>query len=72
MNDKLKIKVIKKGEIKAPQVSIKIQKQTKRAAAREAVSTVTNWVSDFQTRKRGETKAAIELFLAHKPQTSEL
>ncbi len=72
MTDKLKIKIIKKDEIRAPQVSLKVQKQTKRAAARKAVATVTNWVSDFQTRKSDETKAAIEKFLTPNPQPSEL
>lgn len=72
MIEKARIKVIKKDEIKAPQVSLKIQKQTKRAAARQAVSTVTNWVSDFQMRKSDETKAAIEKFLPQNPQPSEL
>jgi hypothetical protein len=36
------------------------------------VSNVTNWVTDFQARKREETKAAIETFFVKKPQASEL
>ncbi|MBC7901158.1 MAG: hypothetical protein H7070_14025 [Saprospiraceae bacterium] len=71
MNEKPKIKVIKKNEIKTPAASIKVQSRTKREAAREVVSTVSNWVSDFQLRKRDETKAAIEKFLTPNPRPSE-
>lgn len=67
-----KIKVIKRGEAVAPVVKPKAVKAQKRHAAREMVSTVTNWVTDFQARKREETKAAIETFFATKPQASEL
>ncbi len=72
MTDKLKIKVIKKDEIKAPETSIIVEKQTKREAAREVVATVTDWVTDFQMRRRSETKTAIEKFLTNNPQPSEL
>ncbi len=67
-----KIKVIKRGEAVAPAVKEKTIADPKRHAAREMVSTVKNWVSDFQTRKRDETKAAIEKFLVTKPQPSEV
>jgi hypothetical protein len=69
MNEKLKIKVIKKNTVKTP---VKTVKTSKRAAAREMVSTVTNWVSDFQVRKSNETKTAIEKFFSPNPQPSEL
>jgi ABC-type uncharacterized transport system ATPase subunit len=68
MREGVKIKVIKKGEIKEP---VKVERKTKRAAAREMVSTVTTWVSDFQTRKRDETKLAIENFFGAQPQPME-
>ncbi len=71
MNEKLKIKVIKKDEIKAPAPSFEVQNRTKREAARDVVSTVSNWVTDFQIRKRDETKAAIEKFLTPNPRPSE-
>ena len=72
MADKLKIKVIKRNAVAAaPTMPVQPEHKTKRQAAREAVSTVTNWVTDFQARKRDETKAAIEKFLV-KPQPSEL
>ena len=70
MKEGLKIKVIKKGEIKAP--TVKVLPKSKRASAREVVSNVTSWVSDLQARKRDETKVAIEKFFNQGPQPSEL
>lgn len=72
MKDRIKIKVIKKDEIRASQKPVVAESKTKREAAREVVSTVTTWVSDFQTRKRDETRAAFEKFVVRKPQPSEL
>jgi uncharacterized membrane-anchored protein len=72
MNTKGKIKVIKKGEIKETVVKPVVEKKTKQESAREMVSTVTNWVSDFQQRKREETKMAIEKFFAPNPQVGEI
>ena len=68
MKEGMKVKVIKKDEIKAV---AKPQVRSKRAAAREMVSNVTNWVSDLQARKRDETKTAIEKFF-NQPRPSEL
>ncbi|HKP69714.1 MAG TPA: hypothetical protein VJV05_10560 [Pyrinomonadaceae bacterium] len=68
MKEGMKVKVIKKKEIKAV---AKPQVRSKRAAAREMVSNVTNWVSDLQARKRDETKTAIEKFF-NQPRPSEL
>ena len=70
MTAKGKIKVIKKGEIRNVEVPVKAEKVTKQQAAREMVSTVSNWVNDFQQRRRFETKQAIEKFLSNKPQTN--
>ena len=69
MKEGMKIKVIKKDEIKAEVV--KPAKISKRASAREVVSNVTSWVSDFQTRKSVETKIAIEKFFNQAPQPNE-
>jgi hypothetical protein len=63
-----KIKVIKRGEAVPAAPKAKVSTDPKRHAAREMVSTVKNWVSDFQARKRDETKAAIETFLVTKSQ----
>jgi len=70
MTAKAKIKVIKKGEAnKVVEAPIKVEIK-KNQAAREMVSTVTNWVSEFQQRRRDETKQAIEKFFTNQPQTN--
>lgn len=69
MKERMKVKVIKKDEVKPPE---KTEVKSKRAAAREMVSTVTTWVSDFQGRKREETKTALEKFFSNQPRPSEL
>ena len=72
MSTKGKIKVIKKGEIKNTEVKPQVEKTSKQESARQMVSTVTNWVSDFQVRKREETKLAIEQFFSPRPQIGEI
>jgi uncharacterized membrane-anchored protein len=67
-----KVKVIKKHEIKTAESPEKLEQQSTKEAAREMVSTVTNWVSDFQQRRREETKQALEKFFSPQPTTSEL
>ncbi len=73
MTDKAKIKIIKKGEIKISETPaekpIVIEKKSKQAA-REMVSTVSTWVSEFQQRRRDETKQAIEKFFTAQPQAN--
>ncbi len=71
MTAKAKIKVIKKGEMKAALKSVKpavTEKNSTKTAAREMVSTVTNWVTDFQHRKREETRQALDMLFAAQPQ----
>lgn len=70
MKEGLKVKVIKKNEIKVEATPVK--KESKRASARQVVSNVTNWVNDVQARKRDETRVAIEKFFNQQPQPSEL
>lgn len=73
MTAKAKIKVIKKGEQKTAEKSVKrvvMQQNSKKEAAREMVSTVTTWVTDFQQRKRDETRQAFEKFFTTQPQTN--
>jgi len=72
MSTKGKIKVIKKGEIKNVEAPAVNEKRSKQESARQMVSTVTNWVSDFQIRKREETKNAIEQFFTTRPQVGEV
>ncbi len=74
MTNKAKIKVIKKNELKLTEktVNMTVDKKTNRVAAREMVSTVTNWVTEFQRNKREETKQALEQLFAAQPQVSEM
>ena len=74
MTNKAKIKVIKKNEVKAVEKtpSVEVEKKTNRVVAREMVSTVTNWVTDFQRNKREETKQAFEQLFAAQAQIREV
>lgn len=72
MTAKAKIKVIKKGELKNLETPVKIDRKSKQESAREVVSTVSNWVSDFQQRRRAETKQAFEKLFSNKPQTNSV
>ena len=65
-----KVKVIKKGEIRSAPPKTEPREVSKKAAAREMVSTVASWVSDFQQRKRTETAATLESFFSPAPATS--
>jgi uncharacterized membrane-anchored protein len=67
MSTNAKIKVIKKGT-KAEPVQM-VEKKTSKQAAREMVSTVTNWVTEFQQKRRTETKQAIENLFGTTAQT---
>lgn len=70
MTAKAKIKIIKKGESKRVEIPVIVKKIEKTAAAREMVSTVSDWVSDFQKRKKEETAEAFKQLFAARPQTS--
>lgn len=68
MSTNAKIKVIKKGEQVKAQETIETEKKSTQEAAREMVSTVTNWVNDFQQRRREDTKQAIEKLFSQQTQ----
>lgn len=72
MTAKPKIKVIKKGEAKNTEKAVVIEKKSKHESAREMVSTVSNWVNDFQQRKRVETRQAFEQLFSAQPKASEI
>ncbi|MFN2391687.1 MAG: hypothetical protein ABR566_06940 [Pyrinomonadaceae bacterium] len=72
MTAKAKIKVIKKGELKNNEIPAQIEKKTAQVAAREMVSTVSNWVNDFKQRRHEETKQALEKLFSSQPKISEL
>jgi hypothetical protein len=76
MNTKTPIKVIKRGERKAqPDPTTRqssVEKKTPQAAARDMVATVTEWVNEFQQKRRIETKQALKTLLSETtPQTSK-
>jgi hypothetical protein len=68
MSEKKTIRIIKKGENNRPAPKPKVN--TARVAARDMVETVTNWVSEFQQRRRTETTHALRI-LAKTPRSSE-
>jgi predicted NodU family carbamoyl transferase len=43
-----------------------------RETAREMVKTVTNWVNEFQQKRRTETADAVKSLLAESPRPSEI
>lgn len=70
MSTKGKIKVIKKGTQTV--VQKQVAKNSTKETARQMVNNVTNWVSDFQQRRRDETKQAIENLFSQQPQPSSV
>ena len=68
MSEKKTIKVIKKGE--KPRPIVKAKAATARDTARDMVETVTNWVTEFQQKRRTETTNALRM-LSKTPRGSE-
>ena len=68
MSEKKTIRIVKKGEKIRPVVKAKTN--TARETARDMVETVTNWVTDFQKRRREETTNALRI-LSKTPSGSE-
>ena len=68
MSEKKTIKVIKKGE--KPRPIVKAKATAARDTARDMVETVTNWVAEFQQKRRVETTNALRL-LSKTPRGSE-
>ncbi len=71
MTDKLKIKIVKKGQAVKPTENSKIEVKSTRESARDMVSNVSSWVNDFRSRKRDETKMAFEQLFVARPQPNE-
>ena len=60
-----KVKIVKRAE----RVNRKPTKsKTARKSARDMVNTVTNWVSEFQERRRDETATAVENLIRSRQQ----
>ena len=68
MSEKKQIRIVKKGEKIRP--SVKAKTNTARETARDMVGTVTNWVNEFQQRRRAETTNALRI-LSKTPRGSE-
>ncbi|HEX8561247.1 MAG TPA: hypothetical protein VF668_24355 [Pyrinomonadaceae bacterium] len=76
MQKKIPIKVIKRGERSRQQQQQPVVEVAERTSAKEAardmVATVSQWVSEFQQKRRSETAQAIKtLFADTTPQTSK-
>jgi hypothetical protein len=74
MTKKAPIKIIKRNERSRPEESgapVTVNKKSAQEAAREMVSTVSNWVNEFQQKRRAETTKAIKTLFPDPPQPSE-
>lgn len=75
MQNKTPIKVIKRGERNRQQQPVAeavMERTTAKEAARDMVATVSQWVNEFQQKRRSETAQALKtLFPDPTPQTSK-
>jgi len=75
MNTKTPIKIIKRGERNRREEVVAEEATPKKTApesAREMVATVSEWVNEFQQKRRQETAKAIKMLLSETtPQTSK-
>lgn len=65
------IKVVKK-EQRNRKETVAPKATGAREAARDMVQNVTNWVNEFQQRRRNETSDALKLLLSESPRPSEV
>jgi len=70
MSEKKTIRIVKKGEKQVRPPVAKAKTNTARETARDMVETVTNWVNEFQRRRRVETTTALRI-LSKTPRGSE-
>ena len=70
MSEKKTIRIVKKGEKQVRPAAAKAKTNTARETARDMVDTVTNWVNEFQQRRRAETTNALRI-LSKTPRGSE-
>jgi hypothetical protein len=74
MTKKAPIKIIKRNErsrVEERGEKQTVNKKSAQEAAREMVSTVSNWVNEFQQKRRAETTKAIKTLFPDPPQPSE-
>jgi hypothetical protein len=74
MTKKTPIKIIKRNERNRQEKAGEPIKSTREGAhetARDMVATVTNWVNEFQQKRRAETSQALKTLFPETPRTSE-
>ena len=75
MQKKTPIKIIKRDERnrqQQPAAEVVIERPSAKETARDMVATVSQWVNEFQQKRRSETAQAIKtLFTDPTPQTSK-
>jgi hypothetical protein len=75
MKNKTPIKVIKRDEknrVKQPTEEVKAERKSAQEAARDMVATVSEWVNEFQQKRRAETAHAFKTLLGTPtPQTGK-
>jgi hypothetical protein len=74
MTKKTPIKIIKREERnrqEKPEERSKTTRESAQDTARDMVATVSNWVSEFQQKRRVETSQAIKTLFPETPRTSE-
>jgi hypothetical protein len=74
MAKKTPIKIIKRDERNRQEkgdAPSKITRESAQETARDMVATVTNWVNEFQQKRRAETSQALKTLFPETPRTSE-
>ena len=74
MTTKTPIRVIKReqrNKVESSAEAAKAAKPSAQETVREMANTVTNWVTDFQQRRRVETTRAIKNLFPESPQPNE-
>jgi hypothetical protein len=74
MTKKAPIKIIKRNERSRVEEHVEEKDAPKKSAqesARDMVNTVSNWVNEFQQKRRAETSKAIKTLFPEPPQPSE-
>ena len=74
MNKKTPIRIIKRNERNRQEKPVEPVKSTRESAqetARDMVATVSNWVNEFQQKRRAETSQALKTLFPETPRASE-
>jgi hypothetical protein len=72
MSEKQLVKVVKRAERSQRKPgSARVAREAARKRATDMVSTVTNWVSEFQQKQSAETAKAVESLIRSRQQPNE-